>query len=138
MGVVFEVPGEPRGKGRPRFNKQTGTAYTDSETKAYEKKIVAYYRKALGGFRWPESAVVSVDVVAVYPMPKRATRAAVAAMQSGKLLPTRKPDVDNVLKAVLDALNGVAYSDDAKVVSVSARKQYGIEPKLVIEMKGSG
>lgn len=135
MGVVFEVPGEPRGKGRPRFTR-TGHTYTDSETKAYEKKIVAYYRACLQGFRWPETARISVDVTAQYPIPQSATKAAAAAMQAGTLLPTRKPDIDNVLKVVLDALNGVAYKDDSCVVCVSARKIYSHEPKLVIEMKG--
>lgn len=136
MGLLFEVPGEPRGKGRPRFTKD-GHAYTDSETRAYEKKIVAYYRQSFGGFRFADNAFVSVEVTAVYPIPKSATKAARAAMQSGSLLPSRKPDIDNVLKAVLDALNGVAYKDDAKVVRISANKQYGVQPKLIIEMKGA-
>lgn len=136
MGIAFEVPGEPRGKGRPRFSRD-GHAYTDSETKAYEKKIVAYYRQALGGFRWPETAFVRVKVTAHYPIPKSATKAAVAGMQAGKILPSRKPDIDNVLKVVLDALNGVAYKDDSRVVSVEAEKIYSMTPKLVIEMKGS-
>lgn len=136
MGLVFEVPGEPRGKGRPRFSK-TGHAYTDSETRAYEEKIVAYYRKAFQGFRWPDGAFISVEVTAHYRIPKNANKAAVAAMQAGKLLPGRKPDIDNILKVVLDALNGVAYRDDSKVVSVSANKIYSHTPKLVIEMKGA-
>ena len=136
MGIVFEVPGEPRGKGRPRFTKE-GHAYTDSETRAYEKKVVAYYRQALGGFRWPDNAFVSLEVTAHYPIPKSATKAAISAMQAGRLLPSRKPDIDNVLKIVLDALNGVAYKDDSRVVSVSASKIYSHTPKLVIEMKGS-
>lgn len=54
MGLIFEVPGEPRGKGRPRFTKD-GHAYTDSETRAYEKKIMAYYRQTLKDFRWPDN-----------------------------------------------------------------------------------
>jgi Holliday junction resolvase RusA-like endonuclease len=58
-------------------------------------------------------------------------------MREGELLPSKKPDIDNVLKIVLDALNGVAYKDDSKVVSVSGKKIYSDEPKLVIEMKGS-
>lgn len=41
--VDFTVPGEPRGKGRPRFSK-SGHTYTDSETRAYENKIIAYLR----------------------------------------------------------------------------------------------
>ena len=135
MGLVFEVPGEPRGKGRPRFTKD-GHAYTDSETMVYEKKIMAYYRQALGSFRWPDSAVIAVDVTAVYPIPKSATKASLAAIQAGRILPKRKPDIDNVLKVVLDSLNGYAYKDDAQVVMVSGKKIYGHEPKLIIEMKG--
>ena len=136
MGIVFEVPGEPRGKGRPRFTRD-GHPYTDSETRAYEKKIVAYYRQALGAFRWPDSAFEAVEVTAYYQIPKSATKAAMAGRQDGTILPSRKPDIDNVLKIVLDALNGVAYKDDSRVVSVSGRKSYGITPKLMIEMKGS-
>ena len=136
MVVVFEVPGEPRGKGRPRFTRD-GHPYTDSETRAYEKKIVAYYRQKLGGFRWPDAEFISVSVVAYYEIPKSATKAVAAAMREGKSLPSKKPDIDNVLKIVLDALNGVAYKDDSKVVSVSGKKIYSDTPKLVIEMKGS-
>ena len=136
MGITFEVPGEPRSKGRPRFTRD-GHPYTDSETRAYEQKIVAYYRQQLQGFRWSDSAFVSVEVTAHYPIPKSATKAALAGMQAGRILPSRKPDIDNVLKVVLDALNGVAYKDDSRVVAVSARKVYSMTPKLVIEMKGS-
>lgn len=136
MVIRFEVPGEPRGKGRPRFTK-TGHTYTDSETRAYENKIVAYYRKACGGYRLPDEKFISVDVAAFYPIPKSATKAATAEMAAGTRFPSRKPDIDNVLKAVLDSLNGVAYKDDSRVVLVSASKFYGHEPRLVIEIKGS-
>ena len=136
MGITFEVPGEPRGKGRPRFTRD-GHPYTDSETRAYEQKIVAYYRQQLGAFRWPDSAFISVEVTAHYPVPKGATKAALAGMQAGRILPSRKPDIDNVLKVILDALNGVAYKDDSRVVSISGRKIYSTTPKIVIEMKGS-
>lgn len=132
--MVFEVPGEPRGKGRPRFTKE-GHTYTDSETRAYEKKIIAYYRQAHGGFRWPDDAYVAVEVTAVYPIPKSATKASRAAIQEGKIRPKRKPDIDNVLKVVLDSLNGIAYKDDSQVVAVLGRKIYGNEPKLMIEIK---
>lgn len=136
MEVVFEVPGEPRGKGRPRFTK-TGHPYTDSETRAYEHKIAAYYRRQLGAFRWPDSAFVSVQVTAYYPIPQSATKAATAAMREGRTLPSRKPDIDNVMKVVLDALNGVAYKDDSRVVRVEAQKVYSDIPRLEIRMRGS-
>lgn len=136
MGIVFEVPGEPRGKGRPRFTKE-GHAYTDSETRAYEKKIMAYYRQQLRDFRWDDGSYVAVEVTAVYPIPKSATKASHAAIQAGRILPKRKPDIDNVLKVVLDSLNGIAYKDDSQVVMISGKKIYGHEPKLIIEMKGA-
>lgn len=136
MGIVFEVPGEPRGKGRPRFTKE-GNAYTDSETRAYEKKIMAYYRQQLRDFRWDDGSYVAVEVTAVYPIPKSATKASITAIQAGRILPKRKPDIDNVLKVVLDSLNGIAYKDDSQVVMISGKKIYGHEPKLIIEMKGA-
>jgi Holliday junction resolvase RusA-like endonuclease len=98
---------------------------------------MAYYRQQLRDFRWPDSAYISVDVTAVYPIPKSATKASLAAIQAGRILPKRKPDIDNVLKVVLDSLNGIAYKDDSQVVMVTGRKIYGHEPKLIIEMKGS-
>jgi Holliday junction resolvase RusA-like endonuclease len=134
--MTFEVPGEPRGKGRPRFS--AGHTYTDSETRAYENKIIAYYRQSFGGFRWPDTAYIRVKVIAHYPIPKRTTKVALAAMHTGTIRPSRKPDIDNVLKVVLDALNGVAYKDDSRVVCVEAEKIYSLTPKLVIEIKGSG
>jgi Holliday junction resolvase RusA-like endonuclease len=48
------------------------------------------------------------------------------------MLPTRKPDIDNVLKVILDSLNGVAYIDDSKVVEVIGRKRYATVPKVVV------
>lgn len=136
MELTFEVPGEPRGKGRPRFSRN-GNTYTDSETRAYEKKIAAYYHQAHGDFRLPDSALIALEVTAHYQIPKSATKAIRASMEAGTVRPSRKPDIDNVLKIVLDALNGVAYKDDSRVVFVAARKIYGNEPKLVIRIKGS-
>lgn len=137
MEIVFTVPGEPRGKGRPRFSR-AGHTYTDSETVAYERKIAACYRKAHGAFRWPVEALLEVDIVAYLPIPQRATKAQRAGMEAGTVLPSRKPDVDNIAKAVLDALNGVAYKDDARVHRAVVTKYYGADPRLEIRMKEAG
>lgn len=137
MKLNFIVPGEPRGKGRPRFSKR-GHTYTDSETKAYENKIVAYYRKTHGAARLPDTAFICVDVIAYLPMPKSATKAQVVGMAGKTILPSRKPDVDNILKAVLDSLNGIAYKDDARVHRTSCVKFYSAEPRLEIFIKEVG
>ena len=55
---------------------------------------------------------VRAEITAYYGIPKSAGRRAGADMMSGKLRPTKKPDLDNVAKIVLDSLNGLAYQDD--------------------------
>ena len=55
-------------------------------------------------------------------------------MLTGQSRPSAKPDIDNVIKAVLDALNGIAYKDDARVVELEARKVYGNEPGVAVEI----
>lgn len=136
MEIVFEVPGQPRGKGRPRFIRSTGVTYTPPETRAYEEKIMDCYRVQCRGVYWPEDTFVSVNVTAIYQIPKSATKATKAAIEDEKILPKKKPDIDNVLKIVLDSLNGIAYKDDSQVVMVTGRKIYGQEPKLIIEIHG--
>ena len=134
MYKEFTVPGEPRGKGRPRFTR-TGHTYTDSETRAYENKIVACYRKAHGANRFPDTAFISATITAYLPIPKSATKAQRAGMEAMEILPSRKPDADNIVKAVLDALNGIAYKDDSRVQKIKCAKYYGADPRLDITLE---
>ena len=53
-------------------------------------------------------------------------------MQADLILPTKKPDTDNIAKAILDALNGVAYYDDAQVVELHVVKKYSDEPRAEV------
>nr|DAF84577.1 MAG TPA: Endodeoxyribonuclease RusA [Myoviridae sp. ctY1522] len=55
--------------------------------------------------------IADVDIVAYYPIPKRYTKADHAMALTGTLLPTARPDIDNIAKIVLDALNGIAWSE---------------------------
>ena len=56
-------------------------------------------------------------------------------MRNGDLMPAKKPDIDNIAKAVLDALNSVAYRDDTQIVELQIRKQYSEKPRLEICME---
>lgn len=134
MELKFTIPGEPRGKGRPRFSR-TGHAYTDSETKAYEDKVVCCYRLAHRGFRFPDTAFLCVDITAYLPIPQSASEVRKAAMEAHHVLPSRKPDVDNIEKIILDALNGIAYHDDARVHRISCAKYYGSAPRVEVTIK---
>mgnify|MGYP002514995471 CR=1 FL=1 len=135
MEIGFTVPGKPRGKGRPRFS-GSGRAYTDRDTVAYEDKVVACYRERYRTCLFEEGAV-HIAITAYYPIPKSATKKMRLAMESNQVLPCKKPDVDNVAKIVLDALNGIAFHDDAQVCRLTVEKFYG-EPRVEIRIKEGG
>ena len=127
----FFVPGKPQGKGRPRFTK-AGHAYTPQKTVDYETLIAAEYcrlQKPMTNFE--KMANVEIEIQAWFPIPKSDSKKEKARKLSGQILPRTKPDLDNITKAVLDALNGVAYYDDKQVVKVTASKIYGDQPGLL-------
>lgn len=121
--VEFVVYGRPKGKGRPRFT-MDGHAYTPQATKAYEKEIRQAFQAA-GGTSFG-AVPVAVEVTAYYPVPKSARKADKEAMAAGLVVPMVKPDIDNIMKAVLDGIQGDdgAFHDDVQVVSIRAEKRY--------------
>lgn len=118
--VYFFVPGKVQGKARPRFSSRSGTVYTPGRTKSYERQIKEAYEVQEGLCR---EGRVMVVIEAVFPIPKSWTRAKKAEAMAGKI-PPGKPDIDNILKVVLDGLNDVAYEDDKQVVLTQCKKVY--------------
>lgn len=132
--MKFTIPGPPKGKARPRVvrtkNGQS-RAYTPEQTVAYENLVRFAYVTA-GGKLMDGALVMVAD--AYFPIPKSASKKKHADMMIGKIRPTVKPDADNLLKVVADALNGIAYRDDACVVDAFVRKWYSIEPRVEVEI----
>lgn len=136
MRLCFTVPGAPRGKGRPRASRRGGyiRLYTDAKTAAYEAEIGLYAKLAMKGeapFAVPLAIAVSVFVEPI----KSASKRDRASMLSGETLPAKKPDLDNIIKAVLDGCNGVAFVDDALVVQIAASKLYAETPGVRVEIR---
>lgn len=131
METVFVVYGEPQGKARPRFTR-TGMTYTPKKTVDYEREIRAAFQLADGAIT---ESPVSVSITALYKIPKSASKAKEQKMLSDELLPCKKPDLDNIAKCVCDALNGVAYKDDAQVCSLYVKKRYSKEPCIIVSIK---
>lgn len=121
--VYFFVPGKIQGKARPRFSHRSGTVYTPGKTKSYERQIAEAYEAQSGPCF---EGAVTVIIEAVFSIPKSWTRAKKAEAMEGKLTPGR-PDIDNILKVVLDGLNGIAYEDDKQVMLVQCRKTYSAD-----------
>lgn len=131
--LVIVVPGEPRGKGRPRFvsTPRGGRTYTDAETVAFER-MVAWCAKQAGAV--PVGGPVNMTVRAYLQIPKSASKKRQAEMLAGIDRPTKKPDADNILKALADGLNGIAIHDDTQIVDLTISKFWSLEPRLEIEI----
>ena len=125
--ISFTVPGEPRGKARPKVTRTKAgksLTYTPDKTVAYEELVRQRYLQASGGDRFPDGVPLALFVRAFYGIPKTTSKRKRAEIAAGLVRPTKKPDFDNVFKILCDALNGIAYADDAQIVQASIRKSY--------------
>lgn len=136
MTVTFVIPGEPQGKGRPRFSTQHGRAITRTpeQTALYENLVKMEYRQQCRGIRFQDDAMLDVRVYAYYSIPTSAGKKKRQAMLTKKIRPTKKPDFDNIGKVICDSLNGIAYRDDAQIVDGMVRKFYSEEPRVVVKI----
>lgn len=129
VGVAFTVPGKPVGKGRPRAAKrgQHITLYTPQTTATYESTVALVASQAMAGLPLI-TGPVEVVMRQVLPIPSSWSKRKQGDALAGRVLPGVKPDMDNVIKAIFDAINGVVWNDDTQVVDLQARKRYGLTP----------
>lgn len=80
-------------------------------------------------------APVSVRMRFYYPIPKSWSKADKENARAGRKRPVVKPDIDNVVKGCFDALNGIAWKDDNRVVEESSSKWYSDTPRIEIEIE---
>lgn len=135
MKTEFCIYGEPQGKGRPKFSVVAGhaRARTPDQTVLYENLVKTEYRSQ-SGERFPDDAMLDVRIFAFYSIPKGAGKKKRQAMLDRKIRPTKKPDYDNIGKVICDALNGIAYRDDAQIVDAMVRKFYGDTPRVIVSI----
>lgn len=129
------VSGKIRGKGRPRFARN-GVIYTPTETKLYERLIRDKFIESYGEVRTENK--VEVMIAASFNIPKSWSKRKKSEAVN-KYAPV-KPDIDNIVKIVLDSLNGVAYADDKQVVRILAEKIYREDEeniKIIVREIGS-
>lgn len=136
MMIVYSVYGEPVGKGRPRFAKRGNfvSTYTPQKTKTYEDEIRMMAKAAMGSSEPLETPVtvaiyIRVGIPASFSKQKR--KDALANIER----PTKKPDIDNIAKCFLDAMNGIVYLDDKQVVSLHITKVYAETPAVEVMVK---
>lgn len=134
MKYEFEVVGDIKGKARPRMNTLTGATYTPNNTKDYENLIRQYFKIKYPRYI-PFENRVSVNIKAYFKILKNTSKKSAELMLNGMISPTKKPDIDNITKVVLDALNKMAFKDDNQITRLNVEKFYGEQEKIVIEIE---
>ena len=135
--VTFTVPGEPVGKGRARFARRGAfvSAYTPEKTVRYENMVGLAADLAMNG-RPLFTGACSIKVEAYCSIPQSWSKKKRAAAMAGTLRPTTKPDLDNILKALGDAMNSVVFHDDKQIAEVAMGKFYADTPRLEVAVTG--
>lgn len=130
--IEFVVPGPPVAKGRPRLGKW-GT-YTPEKTVNYENLVQFSFLEKYKNKQLLEGPLrITIDFD--FPIPKQTSKKNRELMLNGEIRPTKKPDTDNCIKAITDALNSMAYKDDSQIVETLAYKWYAEEPEVCVKIE---
>lgn len=133
--ISFTVYGEPVAQGRPKFSTFGGF------TKVYDPKKSRDYKdyvKLAAAEHAPKALIeepIMLELVIYRPIPKSFSKAKTLDAERGFIRPVTKPDVDNYLKGVKDALKNVIWKDDSQVVDVYASKFYSHRPRVEVIIK---
>ena len=133
----IEIPGEPIGQGRPRFSTVCGhaVAYDAPKSRNYKAYVKLIAQQEAKRQEWKILELpVSLRIKAFFSVPKSKSKKFKAEAMEGRELPTKKPDTDNIVKAIQDALNGIAYKDDAYVCYLRVLKRYSDNPRVEIDV----
>ena len=136
--IKFTYHGEAVGKGRPRYSRRGEYVhtYTPQKTKNFEDAIrfefMASNCEAMPVY--DREVSLKATVLVGVPIPKSYSKKRQALCRDRFIAPSKKPDIDNILKSVFDALNGYAFADDVQIVRVYAEKVYAEEPFVEVEI----
>lgn len=129
--INFVVPGKPFGKKSVRTTTK-GWSYMPKENTEYKNKVVKAYKEKYKNFKFDAKSPLYVEITAKFEMPSSASLKTQSRMLIGEIMPTVKPDSDNIVKMLLDSLNKICFDDDKQVVLHVCRKQYGLNPEVIV------
>jgi Holliday junction resolvase RusA-like endonuclease len=132
--LVIQLDGEPGAKLRVRFDPRSRRAYSVDKVIHYEGRLAHAGQLAMQGEALlDEPLAVLVDAHMTIPASK-SKRWKTEAL-AGRIRPTKKPDLDNIAKVVLDGLNGIVWVDDVLVVELAVRKFYSDRPRMEVSIQ---
>lgn len=120
------IPIEPKAQARPKiraFKTETGrimaTAYKDAKEKQHEKTLISFlWNKVERGYfkKIVYPTAILLGLKCYLPIPKSIPKYKKELMQAGQIRPTKKPDLDNLVKHFKDCANQILWDDDRQVV----------------------
>jgi len=132
------IMGEPVAQGRPRFSTASGfvRAYDPAKSKDYKQYVRLAASQQMEG-NSPMEGALSLSIVVYRGLPASWSKIRTGEALRGALRPTTRPDLDNYVKGIKDALKGVVWADDSQVVSYREPfgKWYSTKPRIVIEVR---
>lgn len=136
--IEFVVYGEPVAQGRPRATTVNGKVRTYDPNNSREYK---HYIRLAAVDHAPEKLLegpVELELRIYRPTPKSYSKRKKELAEKGEIRPTGRPDVDNYVKSVKDALRSVIWKDDNQVVRILAEKFYSQKPRTEIIIRELG
>lgn len=135
MEVQFTIYGAVKGKDRPRGTVRGGYAklYTPKETVSYENLVKYIYSQEFNHY-FDKKRPLYANIYSFYSIPKSASKKKALEMENKLIRPIKKPDVDNISKIILDALNKIAYADDCQICQLFVSKYYSDRPRVEVEI----
>ncbi|QCQ05117.1 RusA family crossover junction endodeoxyribonuclease [Ligilactobacillus animalis] len=133
MTVIFEI--EPIEQARPRATRfgRTIRMYDPPKVSKFKKELYHLAKELYHGDR--ADGALEVEISFYRPVQKSLSKKERARRLSGEHRPTIKPDLDNYIKSALDALNGILWTDDARIVDLRAHKYYSDRPRIEITVR---
>jgi Holliday junction resolvase RusA-like endonuclease len=134
--IMFTIYGEPVPKGRPRFSTRGKfpVAYTPEKTKAYEFEVGMMALAAMGGAK-PFEGALEAFIYVTFPVPDSYSKKRTEACLSDFEKHTKRPDLDNVIKSVIDGMDKIVFENDSQITSIHSTKVYGEVAKVEVLVK---
>ena len=136
MKIHIEIEGQPTPKGRPRFSRRSGHVYTTKKTRDAESTL----KTKINLYKIENSLEMifePIDISITFFL-RRPKYMSTKKYPDEKIPHTKKPDLDNLTKTVLDSLNGILIGDDSQIYRCQTIKYYTAKnenPKTIIEVE---
>lgn len=135
--ISLTVPGEPTAQQRPQFTTVSGyaKAYDPEKSKDYKNYVRLAAAVQMAG-RKPLTGPLALSVRVYRSIPKSMSKKKAALAEAGELRPTTRPDLDNYVKGIKDALKGICWVDDSQVVAYVEPfgKYYSARPRVEVDV----